>query len=180
MSTSNTYDAISTSNFTDKKRDTQIVFENDKLPAEIPHVKEIGATTGPLLSASFFIADRCKDYNDDFMLCQKENGTNGTVNCLEAGRKVTRCASSVISDLNKHCKEEFEMHFKCLNYSNMEFKNCRKAESMLNDCVFKSLNLKKVIPGDGGKEIFKDGNQIYKPIHPHFPSEKAYAANKQA
>ena len=152
MSTSNTYDGISNSNFTDKKRGTEIVFENDKLPAEIPHVKEIGATTGPLLSASYFIADRCQEFNDDFMMCQKENGTNGAVNCLKEGRKVTRCASSVLRDLNTHCKDEFEMHFKCLNYSNMEFKNCRKAESMLNECVFKSLGLKKTIPGDGGRE----------------------------
>lgn len=179
MSTSNTYDTISTSNFTDKKRGTEYVFENDKLPAEIPHVKEIGATTGPLLSASFFIGDRCKDFNDDFMLCQKENGSNGTVNCLKEGRKVTRCAASVLADLNAHCKKEFEMHYKCLNYSNMEFKNCRKAEHLLNDCVFTSLKLAKQIPGDGGREVFKEGHQIYKPIHPHFPSEKAYELAKK-
>lgn len=179
MSTSNTYDTISTSNFTDKKRTTEYVFENDKLPEEIPHVKEIGATTGPLLSASFFIGDRCKDFNDDFMLCQKENGTNGTVNCLKEGRKVTRCAASVLADLNAHCKKEFEMHYKCLNYSNMEFKNCRKAEHLLNDCVFTSLKLAKQIPGDGGREVFKEGKQIFKPIHPHYPSEKAFDLAKK-
>ncbi|GMG47079.1 unnamed protein product [Ambrosiozyma monospora] len=174
MSTSNTYDTISTSNATDKRRDTHYVFENGKLPEEIPHVKEIGATTGPLLSASYFIGNRCRDYNDNFMLCHAENGSNGPINCLKEGRQVTRCAASVISDLNKSCKKEFELHFKCLNYSNMEFKNCRKAETLLNDCVFNNLKLIKEIPDDGGREVFKPGNQIFRPIHPHRPSEDAF------
>lgn len=178
MSTSNTYSTISTSGATDRKRGTEMVLENAPLPAEIPHVSEVGATTGPLLSASYYIGERCKAFNDDFMQCKQENGVNGTVNCLKEGRRVTRCASSVIADLNTHCKREFELHFQCLNYSNMEFKNCRKAESMLNDCVFKSLGLKKSIPGDGGKEVFKVENQIFKPIHPHFPSENIYDAQK--
>lgn len=169
MSTSNTYSTISTSGATDKKRDTQIVLENAPLPSEIPHVAEVGATTGPLLSASFYIGDRCKAYNDDFMQCKQD--PNGTVNCLKEGRRVTRCAASVISDLNKHCAKEFQMHYQCLNYGNMEFKNCRSAESKLDSCVFTSLGLKKNIPGDGGREIYKPGNQIFRPIHPHFKSE---------
>lgn len=173
MST-NTYDTVSTSVATDRKRGTQYVLENGKLPEEIPHVKEIGATTGPLLSASFFIADRCQDFNDDFMLCQQENGANGPLNCLKEGRRVTRCAASVIRDLNASCKKEFEMHYHCLNYGNMEFKNCRKAEALLNDCVFNNLKLIKKIPDDGGREVYKPGNQIFTPVHPHFPSEKAY------
>ncbi len=174
MSTSNTYDTISTSVATDKRRGTQYVLENGKMPEEIPHVKEIGATTGPLLSASYYIGDRCHAFNDDFMLCQKENGANGPVKCLKEGRRVTRCAASVIRDLNASCKKEFELHYKCLNYSNMEFKNCRKAENLLNDCVFNNLKLIKRIPDDGGKEVFKPGHQIYKPVHPHYPSERAY------
>ncbi|ODV83843.1 hypothetical protein CANARDRAFT_202267 [[Candida] arabinofermentans NRRL YB-2248] len=174
MSTTNTNDTISTSRFTDKYRDTHFVFENAPLPKEIPHVAEVGATTGPLISASFFIGDRCKDYNDDFMQCHAENGTNGAINCLKEGRRVTRCASSVIRDLNTHCKDEFKLHYECLNYSNMDLKNCRKAEHLLNNCVFKSLGLKKEVPDDGGKEVFKYGNQIWRPVHPHYDTEKAF------
>ncbi|KAG7882414.1 hypothetical protein KL905_000092 [Ogataea polymorpha] len=174
MSSTNTFDSISTSKVTDKLRDTQYVLENAPLPKEIPHVKEIGATTGPLVSASFFIGDRCKEYNDDFMKCHQENGKNGTINCLTEGRRVTRCAASVIRDLNTHCKKEFELHFQCLNYSNMELKNCRKAEWLLNNCVFKNLNLQKRIPDDGNREVFKPGNQIYEPLAPHPASESAY------
>lgn len=33
------------------------------LPADIPKVKELGATSAPLKSAAFFLGAYCKDYN---------------------------------------------------------------------------------------------------------------------
>jgi len=33
------------------------------MPKHIPHVDEIGATSAPLKSASFFIGDKCKEFN---------------------------------------------------------------------------------------------------------------------
>ncbi|TVY65688.1 NADH-ubiquinone oxidoreductase 20.8 kDa subunit [Lachnellula suecica] len=65
------------------------------LPAHIPAVKEIGASSAPLLSASFFIGARCKAYNDDFMQCKTEKPGRGELDCLKEGRRVTRCAKSV-------------------------------------------------------------------------------------
>lgn len=65
------------------------------LPASIPKVKELGASSAPLQSASFFIGARCKDYNDDFMKCKTENPGKGEFECLKEGRRVTRCARSV-------------------------------------------------------------------------------------
>jgi hypothetical protein len=65
------------------------------LPAEIPPVTEIGSSSAPLLSASFFIGARCKPYNDDFMQCKSESAGKGEVECLKEGRRVTRCARSV-------------------------------------------------------------------------------------
>lgn len=65
------------------------------LPADIPAVKEVGASSAPLLSASFFIGARCSDYNDDYMQCKTENPGRGEFECLKEGRRVTRCASSV-------------------------------------------------------------------------------------
>ncbi|GME87725.1 hypothetical protein B5S28_g1518 [[Candida] boidinii] len=179
MSTSNTYDAISTSNATDKVRNTKYVFDNTPLPKEIPHVKEIGATTAPLMSAAFFIGERCRGYNDDFMLCQKEANGNGPVDCLKEGRRVTRCAASVLKDLNANCAEEFKLHYQCLNYGNMEYKNCRKAEGLLNKCVFDKLKLIKKIPDvQEDKQVFLPGNQVFQPIHPHPDSDKAHALAK--
>ena len=65
------------------------------LPDSIPKVKEIGASSAPLLSASFFIGARCKDYNDDYMKCKTEANGRGELDCMREGRKVTRCAASV-------------------------------------------------------------------------------------
>ncbi len=65
------------------------------MPEDIPAVKEIGATSAPLMSASFFIGARCRPYNDDFMKCKAEAYGKGETECLREGRKVTRCAASV-------------------------------------------------------------------------------------
>lgn len=65
------------------------------LPDSIPKVKELGASSAPLLSASFFIGARCRDYNDDYMKCKTDNPGRGEFECLQEGRRVTRCARSV-------------------------------------------------------------------------------------
>lgn len=65
------------------------------MPEDIPKVQEIGATSAPLMSASFFIGARCRPYNDDFMQCKTEAYGRGELDCLREGRKVTRCAASV-------------------------------------------------------------------------------------
>lgn len=75
------------------------------MPREIPHVDELGVTSGPLKSAAFFLGASCKDYNgafqydgrltrtDDFMLCRNENAD--PEHCLKEGRRVTRCAQAL-------------------------------------------------------------------------------------
>ncbi len=65
------------------------------MPDHIPKVEEIGATSAPLMSAAYFIGDRCKAFNDDFMKCKAEANGRGEIDCLKEGRKVTRCAASV-------------------------------------------------------------------------------------
>lgn len=65
------------------------------MPEHIPKVEEVGATSAPLLSAAYFIGDRCRPYNDDFMLCKTEAHGRGELECMREGRKVTRCAASV-------------------------------------------------------------------------------------
>jgi NADH dehydrogenase (ubiquinone) 1 alpha subcomplex subunit 8 len=71
------------------------LYDTTPLPESIPKVKELGASSAPLLSASFFIGARCKDYNDDYMQCKNENPGRGEFECLKEGRRVTRCARSV-------------------------------------------------------------------------------------
>lgn len=61
----------------------------------MPKVKELGTSSAPLLSASYFIGARCREYNDDYMQCKTENPGKGEFECLKEGRRVTRCARSV-------------------------------------------------------------------------------------
>jgi len=65
------------------------------MPDHIPKVEEIGTSSAPLLSASFYIGARCRPYNDDYMQCKTESYGRGEFDCMKEGRKVTRCASSV-------------------------------------------------------------------------------------
>lgn len=134
--------------------------DKNPLPKSIPEVEEVGATSAPLLSASYFIGDRCKPYNDDFMLCKDQNN-GGTMECLKEGRRVTRCAISVLKDINKYCFDEFKLHYECLEQENHRLGYCRQTEAILNKCVFQNLKLEKKIPGVE-EQIHLKPNQIYK------------------
>lgn len=75
---------------------TDVVVDTTPMPDHIPKVKEIGATSAPLLSAAYFIGARCRSYNDDYMQCKTESYGRGELDCMKEGRKVTRCAASVL------------------------------------------------------------------------------------
>ncbi|KAI0425389.1 NADH-ubiquinone oxidoreductase 20.8 kDa subunit [Xylaria sp. FL1042] len=168
----------------------QVLYDTTPLPDSIPAVKEVGATSAPLLSAAFFIGDRCRPYNDDYMQCKTENPGKGEFECLKEGRRVTRCAASVyvdepiprefftlvvpdcwgpcsIDDINKHCLEEFRKHWQCLDNNNHQLWQCRKAEWKLNQCVYDNLTLEKTIP-----DAPKDQIPVHlrtKQIYAHYP-----------
>lgn len=147
------------------------------MPANIPDVPEVGATSAPLLSAAFFIGARCSPYNDDFMMC-KDQSKSGEVDCLKEGRRVTRCASSVIADMNKFCADSFKLHWECLDNNNHDLYKCRKAEKLLNKCVFDNLKLEKKIPGTKDPIHLKE-KPIYKPNVEDRPSYHAYELAKK-
>ncbi|EMC96802.1 hypothetical protein BAUCODRAFT_148356 [Baudoinia panamericana UAMH 10762] len=130
----------------------QILIDTTPLPDSVPKVEEIGASSAPLLSASFFIGARCKAYNDDFMQCKTEANGSGEIDCMREGRKVTRCATSVLEDINKSCLDVFRQHWECLDDNNQQLWQCRKKERALNKCVFENLKMEKVIPGTPEKE----------------------------
>ncbi|KAJ8109283.1 hypothetical protein OPT61_g7572 [Boeremia exigua] len=119
----------------------QALIDTTPLPDDIPKVKELGASSAPLLSASFFIGARCKAYNDDYMMCKTEANGRGELECMKEGRKVTS-----ISDINKECLDQFRSHWQCLENHNQQLWNCRSEERRLNKCVFDKLSLEKTIP----------------------------------
>lgn len=145
-------------------------------PSEIPSVPEVGATSAPLKSASYFIGARCGPYNDDFMQCKKDSNGDPT-SCLKEGRRVTRCAVSVLEDINKHCLEEFRLHWQCLENANHQFYQCRPAERLLNKCVFAKLGLEKKIP-DAAFQVQELQKPLLKPAFEDYASVKAEKAQK--
>ncbi|KAF8835968.1 Ndufa8, NADH-ubiquinone oxidoreductase complex I 19kd subunit [Paxillus ammoniavirescens] len=132
------------------------------LPDSVPKVQELGVTSAPLKSAAFFIGAYCKDYNEDFMLCKNEAGGDPG-RCLKEGRRVTRCATDLITKMRENCLEQFETHWNCLEMNNQEYYACRKPERTLNKCMFEKLGLTKTIPGApaGQKPI----HEVEKPIY---------------
>lgn len=135
--------------------------DENPMPLDVPDVEEVGATSAPLLSAAFFIGARCKPYNDDFMMCKDEKN-GGTVECLKEGRRVTRCAVSVLNNLNKYCFDEFKLHYECLEQENHRLNGCRASEKVFNKCVFDNLKLEKKIPGvKPEQQIHLKENPIY-------------------
>jgi NADH dehydrogenase (ubiquinone) 1 alpha subcomplex subunit 8 len=74
---------------------SQELYDLTPMPDSVPKVKEVGASSAPLMSAAFFIGARCKAYNDDYMRCKEDAQGRGELECMREGRKVTRCARSV-------------------------------------------------------------------------------------
>ncbi|KAI8805825.1 hypothetical protein BJ742DRAFT_819257, partial [Cladochytrium replicatum] len=119
--------------------------EKDPLPSEIaPPVAEVGISSAPMESMAFHFASYCAPYSDDFMRCKDES--RDPRHCLAEGRKVTRCAMDLIRRLKDNCDKEWEKHWQCLDKKNHHYWECRKEETVFNDCVFKSLGITKVIP----------------------------------
>jgi len=134
------------------------------LPDNIPKVQELGVTSGPLKSAAFFLGAYCKEFNEDFMLCKAEDREPG--HCLKEGRRVTRCATDLITRMRENCLTQFEAHWNCLEHNNQEYYLCRKPERSLNACMFEKLGLTKTIPETpaGKKPIHEVENPIFKAI----------------
>ena len=79
----------------------KVLIDLTPMPDHIPKVEEIGASSAPLMSASYFIGARCRPYNDDYMQCKTEAYGRGELECMKEGRKVTRCAASMYASLSR-------------------------------------------------------------------------------
>ncbi|RKP11878.1 NADH dehydrogenase alpha subcomplex subunit 8 [Piptocephalis cylindrospora] len=115
------------------------------MPSDVPPVDELGATSAPLASAAYYLGPACQEYTEDYMLCRSQTGAD-PAKCLKEGRRVTRCAASVLSQLKENCGKQFEAHWKCLSNRNYQYEKCRTEERPLNSCVFDKMKIEKIIP----------------------------------
>ena len=93
------------------------------MPADIPKVDEIGTTSAPLLSASYFIGNRCNAFNDDYMKCKTEANGRGELECMKEGRKVTRCAASVYVHLVFESEEGCRLMWCCCDVQDQGYQH---------------------------------------------------------
>ncbi|KAI3636737.1 hypothetical protein MIR68_005004 [Amoeboaphelidium protococcarum] len=113
--------------------------------------KELETTQTPLVSIAYFINEHCKDYNDDYMLCKRDNGDPAM--CALEGRRVSRCVRDLVQKTDDKCKESFDSHWKCLQQNNNYYWKCRDQEKMLNQCMYKNFGYKKTIPDAPDYEV---------------------------
>ncbi|KAJ5677105.1 NADH-ubiquinone oxidoreductase 20.8 kDa subunit [Penicillium maclennaniae] len=156
----------------DPQFNQKLLVDTTPMPDHIPKVEEIGATSAFLASASFAIGARCQAFNDDYMKCKDEANGRGEFDCLKEGRKVTRCAASVIKDINTHCMQEFQAHVDCLENNNQTFFNCRRPEQKLNSCIFD-----KLVGPDVSSSHFHLGNEMH--MYQHLTSSRVQGLKKE-
>ncbi|KAL3895629.1 MAG: hypothetical protein SGCHY_004587 [Lobulomycetales sp.] len=106
--------------------------ESSPLQGE-PSVPELGLSSGPLTSLSFYFAQYCKDYAEDFTLCKNES--TDPRHCLREGRRVTRCAIDLVNKVTASCNPEWEAHWNCLDMKNHHFWECRPQEHDFGKCL---------------------------------------------
>jgi hypothetical protein len=115
------------------------------LPSSVPHVDELGTTSAPLKSASFFIGQHCKAVNGQhtltkwfaFMLTMTQRtlcyarARTGTLNIVSKRAEKLRDArpscrspcsemelTGSISKMRESCLAEFDAHWQCLEKNN--------------------------------------------------------------
>jgi NADH dehydrogenase (ubiquinone) 1 alpha subcomplex subunit 8 len=71
------------------------VFSPTPLPSSVPHVDELGVTSAPLKSASFFIGEHCKKFNGTCIPSRAYLKLGGSTQRL---RRLARCGARVDGD----------------------------------------------------------------------------------
>lgn len=113
--------------------------------------REVDATHAPLLSAAYFVQAQCGEFNDDFMLCKRDNADPAA--CAVEGRRVTRCVRALLASVEQNCGQEYTKHWQCLRDGNNYYWRCRDQERQLNQCVYKKMQLQKQIPNAPDFEV---------------------------
>jgi len=106
-------------------------------------VQELNVSWPVLQTASVYIGKACEWYNNEFMLCRREE--RDPRRCLNEGKAVTSCTMDVLKKMKKNCLEDFNAYMYCLERSSgtLEFTPCRQTQAALDDCVRKNMNIER-------------------------------------
>ena len=60
---------------------------------------------------------------------------------LEEGKRVTQCALEFFRKMKETCNTQFTNHWKCLDYHNQMYGNCRHTQKPYDTCVLQNFGL---------------------------------------
>ncbi|XP_014217185.1 NADH dehydrogenase [ubiquinone] 1 alpha subcomplex subunit 8 [Copidosoma floridanum] len=121
-----------------------VLTESIVLPSnEELNIQEINLTFSVLQAAAFHLGKYCESNNNEFMLCKSEEPDPRR--CIDEGKSVTACALEFFKKIKKHCNEEFDQYYTCLEKSsgNSAFSPCRKTQSVFDQCVLDNLEIER-------------------------------------
>merc|ERR1711890_138218 len=106
------------------------------------NVEELRITTSVLLAGAHHLGQYCKEDNTAFM--KKRFDTNDPRQTLAEGRKVTECARNFFLKLKENCNGEFTKHWKCLDYNNQQYGDCRNTQKTYDACVLEHFGMESI------------------------------------
>lgn len=106
-------------------------------------VPEVELTFPVLQAAAFHFGKYCENVNNEFMLCKQEEDDPRV--CLDAGRAVTACTLDFFRKMKKHCSQEFNQYYNCIDKStgSQDLSPCRKTQGVYDKCVLDNLQIER-------------------------------------
>lgn len=106
-------------------------------------VEEIPLSSPAFKTAAFHMGRACYDQSKEFMLCNDE--LKDPRKCLNEGKELTACGMSFLRNLKKHCAEEFDAHWRCVELKSPQLApmRCRKSQAIYDKCVLENLNVER-------------------------------------
>ncbi|XP_022189724.1 NADH dehydrogenase [ubiquinone] 1 alpha subcomplex subunit 8 [Nilaparvata lugens] len=106
-------------------------------------VDEVKLSGVPLRAAAFHLGKYCEWPNDEFMLCRNE--LDDPRKCISEGKAVTSCTLDFFRKVKRHCRNEFENYYHCIDRSSADydFSVCRKTQTTFDKCMLDELNIER-------------------------------------
>jgi len=106
-------------------------------------VKEINVSSPILRASGVYLGKYCDEQCKEYMLCKKEEKDPRF--CLNEGKTVTACGYQFFQKMKSSCRAEVEAYSKCLEWNSpsMEFRYCRKAQSLFDQCMKEKMNMER-------------------------------------
>merc|ERR1712023_611459 len=101
--------------------------------------EELKVTSAVLYAGANAMAVDCKDEFKTFM--EKRWELRDPRKTVEEGKDVTKCAVNFFRKLKANCQDEFNTYWKCIDWGDWQYGNCRKEQGVFDACVLEKLGI---------------------------------------